>query len=105
VKLCDLTVEQYLGITQAWGTGVWALTCAAVFLGGWLWKRRRARRVVEAMAEPPIHWTPPIDMTPPEVVPYDGPTCPVCQAPCSADLRAFALRSIYVRGDWEEKLS
>lgn len=57
MKLCDLTVEQYLGITQAWGTGVWLLTTAAVVAGAWLWKRRRARKLpaiaVEVPDDPP----------------------------------------------------
>ena len=51
MKLCDLTVEQYLGLSQAWSTGVWIVTSAAIVAGAWIWKRWKAKKAAAALAE------------------------------------------------------
>ena len=100
MKLCDLTVEQYLG-----GTGVWLIFTAASIAVVWIWKRWRAKKLAAAFAEPP---QPPPEaparpLSPDEVAALptfeSGPHCPVCHAPISEDLAQFVAERLYIRGD------
>lgn len=109
MKLCDLTIERYLYISQGWSWGVWLAEMAVIGAAVFLWKRWRARVVAARNAEleqsfPPLE--PPADApTIDGPLPGDDwPRCPVCASPCSADLVAFAKRNVYVKGDWEENL-
>lgn len=52
-RLGDLTVEQYLALTQGWSTGVWLIMMALTVGGAYLWRRWRAARLAKVMAAEP----------------------------------------------------
>ncbi len=58
-RIGDLTVEQFLAVNLAWGTGMWILITAATLAIAWWWKRRQLGKAVAAAAAMAAEVAPP----------------------------------------------